>query len=189
MLEALKRSWWLLVLRGVCAVVFGVIAFAWPALTVEVLVLLFGSYAFVNGAFTVGLATRAPRGMPGKGIVVVLGLLGVAAGTVTFLYPAATALSLLSFIAAWAILTGIFEIATAIRLRKELTDEWMLLVGGALSVVFGVLVVAMPSAGAVSIVWLIGSYAILFGAAMLAVAIRVRTLLSAAGNAARLAGP
>lgn len=107
----------------------------------------------------------------------------------TIFYPAAARFSLLSFIAAWAILTGVFEIATAIRLRSELSNEWMLLAGGALSVVFGVLVVAIPSAGAVSIVWVIGSYAILFGVTMLAVAFRVRSVVSAAQRVARLAGP
>jgi len=167
-------------------VLFGVMAFAWPGLTVGVLVLLFGVYAFANGVFVVSLALRTPAGVPGKGTVGLLGVLGVAAGIVAFVNPAAVALWLLSLIAAWAVLTGIFEILAAIRLRKELSNEWMLIAGGALSVVFGVLVVAMPSAGAVSIAWLIGSYAILFGAAMLAVAIKLRSLVSAAQGAERL---
>ena len=180
MLETMKRNWWLLVLRGVCAVLFGIMAFAWPGLTGEVLVLLFGSYALVNGLFTLGLAIRAPRGISGTGTIVLLGLLGVAAGLLTFFFPGVTALSLLSVIAAWAILTGAFEVATAINLRRELSNDWMLILSGALSIVFGVLVVAMPSAGAVSLVWLIGSYAILFGVMILAVAIKLRSLLSSA---------
>src|SRR5215813_112760 len=124
MLETLKRGWWLLVLRGACAALFGILAFVWPAAAGQVLVLLFGAYALVNGAFTLGLAFRAPSGIPGKGSLWVLGLLGVAAGVVTFLYPGITALSLLTVIAFWAVFTGILEIATAIKLRKELTNEW-----------------------------------------------------------------
>ena len=185
MLETMKRGWWLLVLRGICAVLFGVMAFVWPGLTGGVLVLLFGSYALVNGLFTIGLAIRAPKGTPGMGTIVLLGVLGVLAGILTFFYPGVTALTLLSFIAAWAILTGGFEIAAAIKLRKELSNEWVLILSGALSVLFGVLVVVMPSAGALSIVWLIGSYAILFGIMILAVAIRLRSLVLEARSAAR----
>ncbi|HKC61734.1 MAG TPA: HdeD family acid-resistance protein [Myxococcales bacterium] len=187
MLETLKRGWWLLILRGVCAVLFGVLAFVKPGAAGEVLVLLFGAYALVNGIFTLGLAMRAPKGMPGKGSLVVLGLLGVAAGVLTFFYPGVTALSLLWVIAFWAIFTGIFEISVAIKLRKELSNEWMIILGGVLSAVFGVLVIAMPRAGALSIVWLIGTYAILYGVMLLTAAIRLRSLLSEARSAARLA--
>ncbi|HYV65185.1 MAG TPA: DUF308 domain-containing protein, partial [Myxococcales bacterium] len=162
MLETLKRGWWLLVLRGACAALFGILAFVWPAAAGQVLVLLFGAYALVNGAFTLGLAFRAPSGTPGKGSLVLLGLLGVAAGIVAFVNPAVFALSLLTVIAFWAIFTGIFEISTAIKLRKELTNEWMLILGGSLSVLFGVLAFTMPRAGAISIIWLIGTYAIIY---------------------------
>jgi uncharacterized membrane protein HdeD (DUF308 family) len=185
MLETLKRGWWLLVLRGVCAVLFGVLAFAWPGRTGEVLVLLFGGYALVNGIFTLGLATRAPKGTPGKGTLVLLGLLGVAAGVLTFFYPGITALSLLSVIAFWAIFTGILEISAAIKLRKELSNEWMLILGGLLSAVFGVMVIAVPKAGALSIIWLIGTYAIVFGVMLLTAALRLRGLVSEARGATR----
>ncbi|SRR6266498_1449031 len=187
MLETLKRGWWLLVLRGVAAVLFGVAAFAWPGMTAQVLVLLFGAYVLVNGIFTLGLAIRAPKGTPGIGTLVLLGLLGVAAGVVTFFYPGITAISLLAVIAAWAILTGIFEIVVAIKLRQQLSNEWVLILSGVLSVVFGVLVIAMPNAGALSIIWLIGIYAILFGVMMLAVAFKIKGFVSQAKTATRLA--
>ena len=187
MLDTLKGGWWLLVLRGVAAVLFGVAAFAWPGMTAQVLVLLFGAYALVNGIFTLGLAIRAPKGTPGKGTLALLGLLGVAAGIVTFFYPGITAISLLSVIAVWAIFTGAFEIAAAIKLRKELANEWVLILSGVLSVVFGVLVIAMPSAGALSIIWLIGVYAVLFGIMMLTVAFKLKGLVSEARAATRLA--
>jgi uncharacterized membrane protein HdeD (DUF308 family) len=186
-LETLKTSWWLLVLRGVAAVLFGVLAFAWPGLTAGVLVILFGAYSLVNGFFTLGLAMRAPKGTPGIGTLVLLGIIGVAAGVVTFFYPGITAISLLSVIAAWAILTGILEIAAAIKLRQQLSNEWMLILSGVLSVAFGVLVIAMPNAGALSIIWLIGFYAILFGVMMLTLAIKVKGFVSEAKTSTRLA--
>jgi uncharacterized membrane protein HdeD (DUF308 family) len=187
MLEALQRGWWLLVLRGVCAVLFGVLTFVWPSITLFTLVLLFGAYALVNGIFTLGVASKAAKGMPGKGTLVLLGLLGVAAGVLTFFYPAITALSLLVLIAWWAIVTGVFEIAAAVRLRKQLSNEWLAIFGGALSVVFGVLLFAMPSAGALSIIWLIGAYAILFGILLLMLAMRIKGLVPQAHGATRLA--
>ena len=185
MLEAMKRGWWLLVLRGIFAVLFGVLAFVQPGITVQALVLLFGAYALVNGIFTLVLASRAPKGTSGIGTLVLLGLLGIAAGIVTFFYPGITALSLLWVIAFWAIVTGVFEIVAAIRLRKELSNEWLLILSGALSVAFGVVVILMPNAGALSVVWLIGTYAILFGVLLLTLAFKMRGLVSPARSATR----
>jgi uncharacterized membrane protein HdeD (DUF308 family) len=187
MLEALKRGWWLLVLRGVLAVAFGILAFVKPDITLAALVLVFGAYALTNGIFTLGVALRAPKGTPGKGALVFLGLLGAAAGVLTFFYPGITALSLLVVIAWWAILTGILEIAAAVKLRKELTNEWVLILSGALSVVFGVLLIAKPNAGALSIIWLIGIYAVLYGILLLALAFRLKGLVSPPQTATRTA--
>lgn len=187
MLEALKRGWWLLILRGVLAVAFGVLAFAQPNITLSALVLLFGAYSLVNGLSTLGVALRAPAGVPGKGTLVLLGLLGAVVGVATFFYPGITALSLLVVIAWWAILTGVFEIAAAIRLRKELTNEWMLILSGALSVAFGILLVARPNAGALSIIWLIGIYAVLYGIMLLTLAFRLKNLVSPPRTATKLA--
>src|SRR5262252_4793211 len=132
MVEALKRGWWMLVLRGVCAVLFGILTFVWPGITLVTLVFLFGFYALTNGALTLGVGIRAPGGTPGKGTLVLLGLLGIAAGIIAFVYPGVTALSLLSIIAFWAIFTGVLEIMTAIRLRKEMANEWFLILSGVL---------------------------------------------------------
>jgi len=187
MLETLKTGWWLLVLRGIAALLFGVLAFVYPGMTAQVLVILFGVYALINGIFTLALAIRAPKGTPGIGTLVLLGLLGIAAGLVTFFYPGITAISLLAVIAAWAVVTGIFEIAVAIKLRQQLSNEWMLILSGVLSVVFGVLVVLMPNARALSIIWLIGIYAILFGITMLAVAFKLKGFVSQAKAATKLA--
>jgi uncharacterized membrane protein HdeD (DUF308 family) len=187
MLETLKRGWWLLVLRGALAIAFGILAFVKPNITLGALVIVFGAYALVNGLVVLGLALRAPKGTPGKGWLVFLGLISAAAGVLTFFYPGVTALSLLVVIAWWAILSGVFEIAAAVKLRKELSNEWLLILSGILSVAFGVLVIAMPSAGALSIIWLIGLYAILFGIMLLTLAFRIKGLVSQAQGATRLA--
>ena len=187
MLEALKRGWWLLVLRGVLAIAFGILAFVQPKITLSALVLVFGAYALINGIFTLMVALRAPKGTPRIGMVVFLGLLGIAAGVLTFFYPGITALSLLVVIAWWAILTGVFEIVAAIRLRQELTNEWLLILSGVLSVAFGVLLIVMPNAGALSIIWLIGIYAVLYGILLLALAFRLKGLVSPPRTATRTA--
>lgn len=186
MLETLKGGWWLIVLRGIAAVLFGILAFVWPGITAQVLVLLFGAYSLVNGIITLSLAIRAPKGTPGTGTLVLLGLIGIAAGIVTFFYPGITAISLLAVIASWAILTGIFEVVVAIKLRKQVSNEWVLIVSGVLSVVFGVLVIATPNAGALSIIWLIGIYAILFGIMMLTLAFKLKGMVSQVQAATRL---
>jgi uncharacterized membrane protein HdeD (DUF308 family) len=178
MLENLKHEWWLLLLRGACAVLFGVLAFAWPGLTGSLLVLLFGAWMLVNGVFALGIAWRAPSGMPGRGWLAVIGFLAVAAGIVTFYEPDITAVSLLFLIAAWAIAAGVSEIVVAVRLRRELRNEWALIAGGILSVLFGVLLLAWPSAGALSIVWLIGGYAIAFGLLLLVAAFRLHGVVA-----------
>jgi uncharacterized membrane protein HdeD (DUF308 family) len=178
MLETLKRGWGLLVLRGVIAVLFGILCFAMPGITLQAIVLLFGAYALVDGIFMLVVAIRAAKGMPGTGTLVLLGLIGIAAGILTFFYPGITALSLVWVIAFWAISTGVFAIAAAIRLRKELTNEWMLILSGVLSIAFGVLAIMRPGAGALSILWLIGGYAIVFGIMLLALAFKIKSFVT-----------
>jgi uncharacterized membrane protein HdeD (DUF308 family) len=174
MLHALAKCWWLLLLRGIAAILFGVLAFIWPGLTLVTLVLLYGAFALVDGvisliaAFT-GSAKPAPTWW-----LVVVGLLGIAAGIVTFAWPGITAILLVLFIGAWALVHGIFEIIGAIQLRKEIDNEWMLILGGVLSVLFGLLVMIAPGAGALGLIWVIASYSILFGAVFIGLALRLR---------------
>jgi uncharacterized membrane protein HdeD (DUF308 family) len=169
-----NRTWWLLVLRGAFALLFGILAFVWPGITLASLVLLFGAYAFVNGILAVVMAVRAPKGRPGVAGTLILGLLSIAVGVLTVFAPGLTALSLVVLIGAWAIVTGAFEIAAGIKLRRIMSGSWALVLSGALSIVFGVLVLLMPAAGALSLVWLIGAYAIVFGILLLTAAIRLK---------------
>ena len=150
MLTMLARNWWVLALRGVFAIIFGVLALIWPALTLLVLITLFGAYALVDGIFAV-IAGIASYGRNERWWAVLLeGVAGIILGVMTFLWPGTTALVLVYFIAAWALITGVFEIAAAIRLRKEIEGEWMMILSGILSIIFGVFLVAAPGAGALA---------------------------------------
>ena len=175
MLPVLARNWWALAIRGLAAILFGVLAFVWPGITLWALVLLFGSYMLVDGIFAIIAAVRAARREARWWLLLIEGVLGVLAGLVAFFWPGLTALALLYFIAAWAIVTGILEIVGAIRLRQEIVGEWALGLSGALSLLFGVLLVVIPSpAGLLSLVWLIGAYALAFGVLLLVLAFRLR---------------
>lgn len=169
-----NRNWLLLAIRGLVAVLFGILAFVWPGLTLLTLIFLFGIYALVNGALTLAVAFKAPKGYPRFGLLIVEGILSMAAGLVTFLMPGITALSLVILIAAWAIVTGVFEIVTAIRLRKVVSHEWLLIIAGIASLGFGVIVMIMPGAGALALIWWIGAYALAFGILMMMLAFRMR---------------
>jgi len=168
---ALARNWWLFLIRGILAVIFGLMAFAWPALTLVTLVLLYGAYAFVDGltAIWVGVSSRAWG-------VLFFGILGVIVGIYTFFYPGVTAIALLYLIAAWALVRGIFEIVTAIQMHKEISYEWALIVSGLISIIFGIVLVASPSAGALAMVVVIGVFALMFGVMTIVLAFRVRGL-------------
>src|ERR671916_3338776 len=173
-LPVLSRNWWLLALRGLAAMVFGVLAFVWPGITLWALVLLFGAYMLVDGIFAIVAAVRAAGREARWWLLLVEGVLGVLAGLVAFLWPGITALALLYLVAAWAIVTGILQIVGAIRLRREIEGEWALILGGILSVLFGVLLVVLPGPGILALVWLIGAYAVAFGVILIVLAFRVR---------------
>jgi uncharacterized membrane protein HdeD (DUF308 family) len=170
----LPRHWWVVALRGLAAIVFGMLAFIWPGITLAVLILFFGAYAIVDGALALYSAIRS-RGEHVWGPLLE-GVLGIAAGLVAFFWPGMTTLALLLVIAFWAILTGVMEVYAAIRLRRVITNEWALIFSGVLSVLFGIVLLAQPGAGALALVWLIGLYAVVFGIALLAFAWRLRGL-------------
>lgn len=170
------RNWWAFVLRGVVAILFGVLAFVRPGVTLEVLVLLFAFWALLDGIFalvgSVGAAEASEPWWP----LVLIGLLGIAAGVVTLKWPGITVLALLLLIAYWAIFRGILEIVGAVRLRNLVPGEGWLIAGGIVSVAFGVLLIIYPAPGLLSVIWLIGLYAVIFGIAMLMLGFRLKSL-------------
>ncbi len=176
------RTWWALAIRGIAAVIFGILALVWPGTTLAVLVLFFGAYALVDGIFAILSALFHHTGNERWWLLLLEGVVGVVIGILTFAFPGITAFILLSFIAAWAIITGILEILAAFRLRTEIENEWLLALSGVASLVFGILVAIFPGAGALAVIWLIGAYAIVFGILLIALAIRVRSAVTVPGG-------
>jgi len=174
MVDLLKRNWWLLALRGLLAVIFGILAFVWPGLTLLTFVFLFGWYALLNGILSFFLAAKTPKGHGRIASLILGGLLSVLAGLLTFFMPGITALGLLILIAAWAIVNGVMEIVAAARLRKIITNEWLLMLAGIASVAFGVILLLQPAAGALALIWLIATWAIVFGILLMIVAFQMR---------------
>jgi len=170
----LTRNWWILALRGLAAVLFGILAFFWPGITLLSLIYLFGAYALVNGILAFVVASRSPKGYPRFGSLIFEGILSIAAGVIAFFVPGITALALLVLIAAWAIITGIFEIVAAVRLRKVIANEWLLVLAGLASIGFGVLLLIWPGAGALAMTLWIGAFAFVFGILLIALAFRMR---------------
>jgi uncharacterized membrane protein HdeD (DUF308 family) len=176
MLEKFAYNWWMFAVRGAVAVIFGLLALVWPGQTLLALVLLFGAFALVDGFFAVIAGIAARRYFDRWWAVLLEGIAGIVIGLLTFFWPNITALVLVYFIAAWALITGIFEIVAAIQLRRVITNEWMYILGGLLSILFGILLFVFPGAGAVSLIWLIGIYAIVFGISEMIFAFRLRSL-------------
>jgi uncharacterized membrane protein HdeD (DUF308 family) len=167
--------WWALAIRGGIAILFGLAALLRPDIALDALILLFGAYALVDGVFAIVGVFGGTRGGTPRWLLLIEGIAGILAGIIAFVLPGLTAFVLLYLIAAWAVVTGIFEIASAIRLRREVRGEWALIVGGALSLLFGVLLAVIgPVAGLLSLIWLIGVYALVFGILMLITAFQVR---------------
>ena len=169
----------LLIIRGIVGIIFGLVAFAWPAITIAALIVIFGLYAVIDGITNVFLGVSRRAGLGRSWAAAIQGVIGIVAGVLTFIWPTVTALALVIFIGAWAIVTGLFEITAAIKLRKEIEGEWLLALSGLLSVVFGVLVFAFPGAGAVGIAWVLGAYAMAAGIVLVALGVKLRTRMTA----------
>src|ERR1700693_548759 len=160
MLHSLAKNWWALALRGLVALMFGLLTFVLPGITLVTLILLFGAYALADGIFNIIAFFRVASH---HWALLIEGLIGIIAGILTFVWPGITALALLYVIAFWAVFTGVMEVVAAVNLRHVITNEWALIFSGVLSVIFGLLLVIQPGAGALALVWLIGIYAVIFG--------------------------
>jgi len=170
----LSRTWWVLLLRGLAALAFGVLAWSRPGITLAVLVLFFGAYALTDGILGVCIAVAGRKDHEHWWVLLLRGLLGIGVGIITFTSPGITAVVLLLYIAIWAIATGVLEIVAAIRLRKEIRGESLLIPGGLLSVVCGAFLMAQPAAGALALMWLIATYAVVMGVILVILAFKAR---------------
>jgi uncharacterized membrane protein HdeD (DUF308 family) len=167
-------NWWAIAIRGIIAILFAISTFAMPSITIAVLVTLFGIYALVDGIFAIISAIRAAQGHRRWGAFLAEGIIGILIGILALAEPLAVAASVIYLIAAWAVLTGILEIAAAIRLRRHMEGEWVLILTGALSIAFGILAFAAPMFGALAIVFWLGAYALVSGVLLLTLAFRIR---------------
>jgi uncharacterized membrane protein HdeD (DUF308 family) len=176
MIETLKRHWWVPVIRGIAAIVFGIIAFVYPGITIATLVLLFGAWVLIDGIFRVIGAIGHRASDPDWGWHIVIGIIGIIVGFLTFHAPQITALALIIYIAAWALMIGATEIAFAIRVRREIKGEWFLILMGLASIVFAILLLWNPIAGAAAVIWLIAWYAVVLGILAIFFGFRLKTL-------------
>ncbi len=173
LLQTLANNWWLVLLRGLAAIAFGLIAMTWPGITLIFLLVCYGAYALADGVIALIAActggTIAPRWW-----LVLVGLLGLAAGIVTLAYPGLTAVVMLNFLAIWCVIRGVLEIIGAVTLRKEIDNEWMLILSGILSIIVGAFLIAQPGIGIVVLIWTLGAFGIAFGLLFVGFAIRLR---------------
>ena len=174
MAGSLSQNWWLVVLRGGLAILFGVLAFVWPSITWLTLIVMFGVYAIVDGIIAIVSGLSKTKESSRWWTFLVEGLLGIGAGIVALVWPGLTSLVLIYMIASWAIITGILEIAAAIRLRNEIANEWVLGLGGLVSIGLGVLLFFEPVAGGLAIIWTIAAYALVFGVLLVILGFRLR---------------
>ncbi|WP_232462470.1 HdeD family acid-resistance protein [Bordetella genomosp. 9] len=171
------QAWWVLVIRGIVGILFGVLALMWPALTLLLLVSLFAAYALLSGIAAIAGAWRARRGgQPVRDgwLIVLLGLVAIASGVIAIVWPAITALALILIMGVNAIVAGVLDIALAVRHRTVVRNTWLMVLAGIVSILFGVVAIAVPGAGAMALVWLISFYAIVTGVLLLAMGIQAR---------------
>ncbi len=172
MLNALTTNWWAWLIRGILAIIFGIIAFTQPTTTALALVYVFGIYAIAEGILNIWAALSGKA--DSRFWYIIWGIISVIAGIIAFSNPILTGLTLVIVIGAWAIVTGIFEIIAGIKLRDEIEGEFWLILAGILSIIFGILIWRNVAVGALTIVWLIGIYAILFGITLVALSFKVK---------------
>jgi len=176
MVAILRQNWWTLALRGVIAIIFGICAFIWPIATALAFVILLAAFAFVEGVFAfIGAFSWGLSGSQ-RLLLIALGLLGLAVGVAAVMYPGITAVVIVALVAWWAIVSGVIQFVVAIELRKVIENDWLLVVGALLSILFGVLLLWRPLAGILTLSWLFGIYALLYGIMMLSLGFRVKSL-------------
>lgn len=175
----MAKYWWVFLVRGLLGIVFGILAFVMPVITLATLVIVWGAYAFTDGIVALWAAITGNTDNDNRWLVGLQGVIGVAAGVLTFVMPVVTGLGLLMLIAAWSLAVGVLQLVAAVKLRKEITSELWLGLSGLVSILFAFFVIARPGEGALAVIWIIGSYSIIFGVILVAFAFRVRKAANA----------
>ena len=173
MLNPLSRHWWAFLARGLCAVAFGVLTWVWPGITIRVVMVAFGAFAFANGVLSISKAVDSWAEKDDRWVFVLEGVLGIGIAVITLFAPRVTAVGLLFYIAAWTLAMGILEIVIAIRLRKEIEGEFWLFLAGLVSVILAVLLMLFPGRGILGFVWVLATWAIVFGILLIILALRL----------------
>ena len=182
----LSRYWWVILIRGVLWILFGLVVFAWPGISLVALTLTFGIFVLMDGAGCIVKAVAGRAEHEHWWMLLLGGIAGVLVGLLTFVSPRAVALVLLFYVAIWALTTGFLQVVAAVRLRKEIEGEFWFGLSGVLSMVFGILLITRPAAGALTVLWVIAAYAIVFGAVLIGLAFRVRGFATRAATAYRM---
>jgi uncharacterized membrane protein HdeD (DUF308 family) len=178
MIDILSRYWWAFVVRGIFAILFGILAYTWPEITLATLIIFFGAYVLIDGILLVIKTIGNWGERDDRWLLLLEGLLGIGIGVITLVAPGITAVVLIFYIGAWSLATGVLEVAAAIRLRKEIENEWWLILSGVASILFAILLMVFPSGGALGLIWLIATYAIVFGVILFIAGVRLRALRS-----------
>ena len=175
MISNLTRNWWLVGLRGLLAIAFGLIAWVWPGITLQALIFLLGIYFIADGIASIAMAL-SPLGRAQWGWLLFKGIFSIAAGVVVFVWPGLTAVALLAMVAAYAFILGVIEIVSAFQFDLSTADKWLMGLTGVLSIVYSVLLLVWPNSGLLSLVWMVGFYAVLYGFTLLALSYRLNKL-------------
>jgi uncharacterized membrane protein HdeD (DUF308 family) len=170
-----KKHWWHVAVRGLIALLFGIMLLAWPGVSLFIVAILFGAFAFVDGIFTLVAAVNYKAGAGQRAWLFVRGILGIIVGIVTFFWPAITELALVLLIGAWALVTGIMELNFAFRSVRETGAKWLFAVSGILSIILGILLLVRPIAAIIAVIWIIGAYAVIAGIVLIVLGFRLRS--------------
>jgi uncharacterized membrane protein HdeD (DUF308 family) len=170
------KHWWEILVRGIIALIFGILVLAWPGVALAVFVIIFGAFVFVDGIFTLVSAINYKAGAESRTWLFIRGIAGIIVGLITFIVPAVAAIALLILIAAWALVTGVMELVFAFKANQNTAIRWMFAISGILSITLGFLMLAKPLIGALVIAWVVGAYAVLAGIVLIILAFRLRSV-------------
>lgn len=176
LLQSYTRNWWMVLIRGILAALFGILAIILPGAVLLSLVLIFGAFILVDGVLALVAAFRAAEHRRNFGLLIVEGILGIVVGVIALWHPGIAAAALVIIIGFWAVVGGLVEIVQAVEMRRQINNEWLLILGGLASVIFGILLFIFPASGVVALVWVMGIYAIFFGFTQIGLSFRLRNL-------------